>query len=475
VTNLADLTATELLDLYRSGAASPVEAVRDCLARIELLEPRVNAVLHLRAEACLAEAERSAGRYRDGTAGALDGVPYGLKDIIYTAGVPTTGGSKIYGDHVPTETAALAERLAAAGGLLLAKLQTYEFAFGGEINTHYGPMPNPWDLERTSGGSSSGSGAALAARYVPLTVGTDTGGSIRVPASFCGISGLKATFGRVPRHGVMPLSWTLDNAGPMARSAADCALMLGVMAGADPRDPTSLEAPVGDYLSALAEDLSGVRIGVPTDWFFAVCDPQVEAAARAAIEVMAEAGAEIVEVALPHADLSEIVCWTIMYAEAASLHEITFDRLGDYDTRFAERLVACQFVSATDYLHALRARSVLQRDYEAAFERVDAIVSPGSPVVAPRLDGMLAEVGDELVSWLEVCARCTMPYNVTGMPALSIPSGLDRRGMPMGISIAARPLDEATCFRVGHAFQTRTAHHRLVPPLVAGAATAVAS
>jgi aspartyl-tRNA(Asn)/glutamyl-tRNA(Gln) amidotransferase subunit A len=475
VTSLADLTATELLDLYRSGAASPVEAVRDCLARIELLEPRVNAVLHLRAEECLAEAERSAGRHRDGSAGPLEGVPYGLKDIVYTAGVPTTGGSKIYGDHVPAETAALAARLEAAGGLLLAKLQTYEFAFGGEINTHYGPMPNPWDLERTSGGSSSGSGAALAARYLPLAVGTDTGGSIRLPASFCGVSGLKATFGRVPRHGVMPLSWTLDHAGPMARSVEDCALMLSVMAGADPRDPTALEAPVGDYLAALSEDLSGVRIGVPTDWFFAVCDPQVEAAARTAIEVLAGAGAEIVDVALPHADLTEIVCWTIMYAEAASLHEITFGRLADYDTRFAERLVDCQFVSATDYLHALRARNVIQRDFEAAFERVDAIVAPGSPVVAPRLDGMLAELGDDLVTWLQVCARCTMPYNVTGMPALSIPSGLDSRGMPMGISIAARPLDEAACFRIGHAFQALTGHHRLAPGLVTGQASVVAS
>lgn len=474
MSSLADLTATELIDRYRTGAASPVEAVRDCLERIEALEPRVNAVLHLRGEECLSEAARSAERYRRGTAGPLEGVPYGLKDIIYTAGVPTTGGSKIHGSHVPAESAALAERLEVAGGLLLAKLQTYEFAFGGEINTHYGPMPNPWDLARTAGGSSSGSGAALAARYLPLTVGTDTGGSIRVPASFCGITGLKATFGRVPRHGVMPLSWTLDHAGPMARSVADAALMLGVMAGYDDRDPTAQTAPVGDYTAALTEDLTGVRIGVPVDWFFAICDPQVEAAARAAIEVLADAGADIVDVALPHAELIEIICWTIMYAEAASLHEITFDRLDDYDTRFAERLVNSQFVSATDYLHALRARSVIQRDFEAALSTVDAIVSPGSPVVAPRLDTMLAEVGDELVSWLDVCARCTMPYNLTGMPALSIPSGLDDRGMPVGISIAARPLDEATCLRVGHAFQLRTRHHLALPPLVAGTA-AVAS
>jgi Asp-tRNA(Asn)/Glu-tRNA(Gln) amidotransferase A subunit family amidase len=182
---------------------------------------------------------------------------------------------------------------------------------------------------------------------------------------------------------------------------------------------------------------------------------------------MEEAGATVVEVALPHARLTEAIGWTIMYPECASLHEITFDRLDDYDTRFAERLVACQFVSAADYLHALRARHLLQRDFEAAFERVDAIVTPGCPVVAPSLDGMLAEVGDRRVPWIDVVARCTMPYNVTGMPALSIPSGLDDRGMPMGIEIAARPLDEATCFRVGHAFQLRTDHHTLAPPLVA--------
>jgi aspartyl-tRNA(Asn)/glutamyl-tRNA(Gln) amidotransferase subunit A len=302
---------------------------------------------------------------------------------------------------------------------------------------------------------------------MPLAVGTDTGGSIRIPASFCGVSGLKATYGRVPRHGVMPLSWTLDHAGPMARSAADCALMLGVMAGHDRRDPTSLEAPVDDYLASLRGDLAGVRVGVPTDWFFAVCDPQVEAAAREAIAVLADAGAEIVEVALPHAHLSEAISWTIIYAEAASLHEITFDRLDEYDTRFAERLVNSQFVTAPDYLRALRARNLVQRDFEAAFEAVDAIVAPGSPVVAPPLDTMLAELGDERVPWLDVCARGTMPYNVTGMPALSIPSGLDDRGLPVGISIAARPLDEATCLRVGHAFQLRTDHHTRVPPLVA--------
>ena len=466
MTDLSTLTATELITLYLDRSASPVEAVKDCLKRIDALESSINAILTLRREECLAAAAVSADRYRQGTARPLEGVPYGLKDLVYTKAIRTTMGSKIYGDFVPSESAALAERLEAAGGLLLAKLQTFEFANGHEINPHYGRMPNPWDLSRSTGGSSSGPAAALAARYMPLAVGTDTGGSIRVPASFCGVTGLKPTFGRVPRNGVTPLSWTLDHAGPMTRSAEDCALMLGVLAGYDRRDPTSIEAPVDDYLSSLRADLSGVRIGIPRDWFFAICDPQVDASVHAAIAVLEDAGAEVVNVDLPHADLSEIIVWTIMYAECASLHEISFDRLDDYDPRFAEFLVDCQFVTATDYLHALRARHVVQRDFEAAFIKVDAIVSPTSPVVAPPFDTMLAEIGEKRVHWIDVCARCTYPYNVTGMPALSVPCGLNDSGLPMGISIAARPLDEATCLRIGYAFQQRTRHHQQVPPLV---------
>jgi aspartyl-tRNA(Asn)/glutamyl-tRNA(Gln) amidotransferase subunit A len=397
--------------------------------------------------------------------------------------VRTTGGSSLYGSWVPSESAALHERLQGAGGVLIAKLQTFAFAFGHEVNTAFGPMRNPWDLARTAGGSSSGSGAALAAREVPLAVGTDTGGSIRIPAAFCGVTGLKPTFGRVPRHGVMPLAWTLDHAGPMARSVEDVARMLGVMAGHDRRDPTSATAPVDDYVAALGGvggkgglgdiggELAGVRIGRPVDWFFDVIDPDVATATDAAFTVLASAGAEIVDVRLPNTHLAESIGWMILFGEMASLHEITFSRLEEYDLGFAERLVNGQFVSAADYLRCLRLRPLVQADYEDAFHQVDAVLTPAAPCSAPAFDGMMCRIGDEERSWLEICARNTFPFNVTGMPALVLPAGIDRFGLPVAIQVAARPYAESVCLRIGHAFQQLTQHHLASPPVLQTAAT----
>jgi aspartyl-tRNA(Asn)/glutamyl-tRNA(Gln) amidotransferase subunit A len=418
-----------------------------------------------RALASAAAAERRWAAGGDPTR-PLDGIPYALKDIIATAGVRTTGGSSIYGDWIPSESAALHERLEAAGGVLVAKLQTFAFAFGHEINTAFGEMRNPWDLARTAGGSSSGSGAALAAREVPLAVGTDTGGSIRIPAAFCGVTGLKPTFGRVPRHGVMPLAWTLDHAGPMARSVEDTARMLNVMAGKDQRDPTSAPAPVDDYLAALGGGVDGLRIGRPVDWFFDVVDPDVAAATDAAFTALASAGAKIVDVRLPQTHLAEAIGWIILFAEMASLHGVTFPRLDEYDLGFAERLVNAQFVSASDYLRCLRLRPLVQADYEAALDQVDALLMPAAPSSAPAFDGMMCRVGDEERSWLEICARNTFPFNVTGMPALVLPAGLDRFGLPVAIQVAARPYDESTCLRIGHVFQQLTDHHLAVPSVL---------
>jgi aspartyl-tRNA(Asn)/glutamyl-tRNA(Gln) amidotransferase subunit A len=464
VTELHELDAVELLALYAAGEASPVDAVRSCLDRIDAVDPAVNAVVTTCAESALAAAEVSATRWAAGEARPLEGVPYGLKDIIATAGVPTTGGSLLYQDHVPATSAALADRLAAAGGILAAKLETFEFAFGHQENRVSGPMRNPWDLDCTAGGSSSGSGAALAARMLPLTIGTDTGGSIRMPASYCGITGLKATYGRVPRHGVMPLSWTLDHAGPMARSAADVALMLSVIAGFDDRDPQSLDLPVHDWAGAASAGVDGLRIGL-CPWFTEVAHPDVRTALTGCLEDLEAAGAEVVEVAIPAIELSEIVCWAIMSAEVASLHAVTFDRLDEYDTAFAERMVNGHFVSARDYLHALRARSVVQAGFEAAFAEVDVLITPGSPSTAPRFGDMSVDVGGpERVPWLEVGPRCTMAANVTGVPALSFPTGFSG-GLPVGAQVMAPPGREDLCLQVAGAFQAASAVHREMPAL----------
>ena len=265
VSGLADLTASELLELYRRGEASPVEAVESCLGRIQRLDQAVGAVLTLLVERALSQAEESARRWRTGEARALEGVPYGLKDIIATKGIRSTGGSPLYTEYVPTQSATLAERLEDAGGVLVAKLNTFEFAAGSNATSS-----NPWNLEHWPAGSSSGSTVAVAAHELPLAIGTDTGGSIAIPAAFCGVVGLKPTFGRIPRSGIMPLSWTLDHAGPLTRSTLDAALALKVMAGADARDPTSASAPVDDYVGNIDAGLHTICIGVPTDWFFDV-------------------------------------------------------------------------------------------------------------------------------------------------------------------------------------------------------------
>ncbi len=467
MSELWELDALELRELFAAGTASPTEALDSCLTRIAAVDGEVNAVLTLCEERARADAGVSDARWADGTARPMEGIPFGLKDIISTAGIPTTGGSSIYADFVPDEDACLTSRLSEAGGVLIAKLMTYEFAFGGEVNTHYGAMRNPHDLSRTTGGSSGGSGGAIAAREMPLAIGTDTGGSIRLPAAYCGITGLKPTYGRVPRHGVMGLSWTLDHAGPMARSVADVALMLDAIAGGDPRDPHAPDIAVPDHLGGLGGSIAGMRIGVPTAWFFERLHPDVRQACDDALEVLVSLGCEVVPVELPGIELAERAGWTIMAAESASYHEGTFDRLDEYDERFAERLVSSQFVTALDYLAAQRYRSVVQESMGRALASVDVLFTPGTPTTAPRLGVMEADLGDEIVPWLEVAARCTFPFNLTGMPALVLPSGLDRHGLPMSIQLAARPFDDLACLRVGHAFQTATEHHRVAPALAA--------
>jgi aspartyl-tRNA(Asn)/glutamyl-tRNA(Gln) amidotransferase subunit A len=473
MTELADLTATQLLAEFRAGTAGPSEGVESCLARIDALDGKLNAVLTLVADAARARAVESERRWKDGQPRPLEGVPYVLKDIIATKGIRTTGGSAIYRDNVPAVNASLAQRLEDAGGVLLAKVQTMEFAYGHEENSTWGPMLNPWDLARTTGGSSSGSGAAVAARYAPLAIGTDTGGSIRDPSSFCNLTGIKATYGRVPRHGVMALAWSLDHAGPMTRDVRDAALMLEVVAGYDERDPMSSRHAVEPYSQLLGDGTaSGLRVGVPVEWFWDIVDPEVEAAARNVIATLAAQGATVQDVHLPNAHIADVVGWTVMLAEFGSLHEVTWNRLREYDTGNQDSLPAAQFVSASDYLRAQRLRNVVQRDFEAAFSEVDVLVVPGSIGVAPRLDDMGMTVDGTYYGYIEHFLRTMFIFNVTGLPALSVPSGLNSEGLPMGVQIVARPFDEATAFRAAYALQSTTDFHTAAPPILSAAASA---
>jgi aspartyl-tRNA(Asn)/glutamyl-tRNA(Gln) amidotransferase subunit A len=469
MSELADLGVADLLQAYRTRAASPLEAVSSCLDRIDRLDGRLNAVLTLLVERALDSARESTDRWMRGNPRPLEGIPYGLKDIIATAGIRTTGGSALYADWIPGENATLVDRLEASGAILLAKLYTFEFAGGANATTC-----NPWDLERTAAGSSSGSVVAVAGRELPLTVGTDTGGSIAIPAAFAGVTGLKPTYGRVPRTGIMPLSWTLDHAGPIARSTLDAALALQAMAGWDPRDPTSGTAAVPDYTTPIERGVEGLRIGVPTDWFFDVCDPEIAAATHQAIRELERAGAVVREVALPSTRQVQLhaIELTVVYAEMSSLHSATFDRLEAYGPEFQRLLTRGQFVHAADYLHALRARHLVQRDFEHAFDSVDALIVPGCVCVAPRHDHMAAKIGDQELPLLDVISRTTAVFDITGMPTITIPSGLDRQGLPMGIAVATRPYDEVTCFQIAHAYQQLTGHHQLTPPVVEADAAA---
>jgi aspartyl-tRNA(Asn)/glutamyl-tRNA(Gln) amidotransferase subunit A len=463
--SLADASARELLHLFSTGDAQPVDAVRDCLARMEEVEPSINSVITPLAERALDQAAESGKKWRDGTARRLEGVPYGLKDIIATAGILSTGGSSLYKDNVPTEDAVLASRLADAGGILLGKLHTFEFACGGAINKTFGIARNPWDTNRTTGGSSSGSGAAVAAGEVPLAIGTDTGGSIRIPCAYNGITGIKATFGRVPRHGVMGLSWTLDHAGPMTRTVEDAALMLGVIAGGDPKDATSFDLPVPDYLASVGAPINGMRIARARGWLEDVAHPGVLEKLEQALAVLSTQGVEVVDVEIPDIDLTATAGWTVMYAEMLSLHDAHFPMIEDRDEMGAGLLAASPFVSANDYLAALRFRPMLQKQLETAMEGCDALATPTVVTVAPLLADMLADLGDHKVDWLEVAVRNCIPFNFTGSPALVLPMGLVN-DMPTSLQLVGRPFDEGTLFALGSAFQRITDHHRLRPPLL---------
>ncbi|MCW2678535.1 MAG: Amidase [Modestobacter sp.] len=464
MSDMADLTASELLGLFASGAVSPVDAVQACTERISAVDDQLNAVLVLLADDALAQARESEQRWVDGTARPLEGVPYGLKDIIATAGVLTTGGSALYRANVPDTDAALAARLAGAGGIRLAKLHTFEFACGGADNRTFGMCRNPWDTSRTTGGSSSGSGAAVAAGEVPLAIGTDTGGSIRIPAAYCGITGLKPTFGRVPRHGVMGLSWTLDHAGPMTRSVADAALMLGVIAGRDARDPTSSGRPVPDYAPALTASAEGMVIGRPRGWFEDKLQPEVAEAFERAVGEMVAAGVRVVDVDLPDVDLWDVAGWSVMYPEALSLHGGHMHDVENRDAMGAGMLATAPYVHASDYLRGLRYRRVAQGQLETAMQGVAALVTPGAISVAPPLGDISST--DDSAGWLLDATRPSMPFNYTGNPALCLPAGLVD-GLPVSLQLVARPHDEASLFTLGAAYQSATDHHTTRPALLA--------
>ena len=461
---------TELARLVATRAVSPVEVVEAHLGRIEALDGRVRAYITVMGDAAREQAKAAeAAVHAGGSLAPLHGVPIALKDLYCTRGVRTTAGSRLLGDFRPDEDATVVERLTRAGAITLGKLNMHEFAFGPEgLNQHYGTAWNPWDAgtHRICGGSSSGSGAAVAAGLAPGALGSDTGGSIRIPSALCGITGIKPTYGRVSRAGVLPLAWSMDHVGPMCRTAADCALMLWAMAGYDPRDPTTSVLPVPDYRQALTGDVKGLRIGVLRSFFLESAAPEVARAVEQAMAVMQGLGATVQDVALDTARHGAAASYAVLSPEAYAYHEEWLrTRAAEYGADVRERLRVGAFVSAADYLKGQRLRTLIRQDVDAALARLDVLIAPTTPIAATPVDAGEVEVGGQRQAVRPLLVRFTRYFNLSGHPVVSAPCGFTGDGLPVGLQIVGRPFDEATTLRLADAYQRATDWHRRRPPL----------
>jgi aspartyl-tRNA(Asn)/glutamyl-tRNA(Gln) amidotransferase subunit A len=462
-TPLHDVSIVEASARIRERELSPLELTRACLERISALEPDIKAFVTVLADEALAAAQAAEDEIqRGGYRGPLHGIPIALKDLYNTAGIRTTSSSRQRDEYVPTYDAAATERLAAAGTILLGKTVTHEFAYGVVSQ----PTCNPWDLDRIPGGSSGGSAAAVAAGECLGAMGSDTGGSIRIPAAFTGITGIKPTFGRVSKYGVAPLGYSLDHAGPMARSVEDAAIMLQAVSGYDPRDRTSIERPVPDFTASLHDGVSGLRLGVPSNYYFDNVDPEVRAAVDAAIRLLAGQGAELVPVELPHIEYALPAEFAIVFGEASSFHQ---RYLREHPERYTPEvrilLEAGELLPAPVYVKAQRARALIQQGFREAFEaqRLVALLAPTLPATAARHGQQVYDYGDPEPITIS-CVRLSCPANLTGLPALSVPCGFSSEGLPVGLQIIGRPFDEPTVLRVGQAYQGVTEWHLRRPP-----------
>jgi aspartyl-tRNA(Asn)/glutamyl-tRNA(Gln) amidotransferase subunit A len=447
---------TGLSKLIGKREISPVEVIDAFLERIEAVQKKINIFITVlereaRRAAQQAEDEIVKGHYR----GPLHGIPLAAKDLFFTAGVKTTCGTRILADFVPEENGTVISRLIEAGAILVGKTNMHEFAFGTtNLNNHYGHARNPWNSDHITGGSSGGSAAAIAGSCALLTLGTDTGGSIRIPSALCGTVGLKPTFGRVSKYGVYPLCWSLDHPGPMTRTVADAAIALSFMAGHDPKDPCSKDVPVRDYYSCLTGDIKGVRVGVPDTFYFEQIEPEVKAGVKKAVDGLKDLGAEVRPVRIPDLDEAAAATLLILSSEAASclekFHRTRPNDIGD-DVRARLDLGAVQL--ATHYVKAQRIRRIAQENFSRVLTEVDVLVTPGVSITAPRLEESIVRLDDDDVPVGVALTRCTRIYNLVGLPSVSVPVGLSQAGLPIGIQIAGRPFDEELVLRVAEAYE----------------------
>ncbi|HLG72227.1 MAG TPA: amidase [Chloroflexota bacterium] len=460
---ILNLSLAQLAAAYRAGRVSPVEATQACLDRIEKLDGGLHAFITVTGELALSQARQAEADLKAGKdLGPLHGIPVALKDLYATKGIRTTAHSNVLREWVPDEDSTAAAKLAQAGTVLLGKLSMHEFAFGGPDNgSAFPPARNPWNPAYITGGSSSGSGGALAARMCFGSLGSDTGGSIRNPANMCGVAGIKPTYGLVSRHGVLPLSWSLDHCGPLARTVEDCAILLQAIAGHDPLDPASANVPIPDYRAAIGGSVAGLRLGVPRSWFDEGegVDPKVLSAFEEAVRVLKDAGASVVEVDGTPFGEARAANTTILIAEAYAYHEENIRKQPhNYGPSVLNRVREGALLSAADYIQAQRCRAAIGQRVRDIMRNVDLILSPAGARPAQAFDGYDADVTYKTPSF-------TNAFNLTGLPAMSVPCGFTSAGLPIGLQIAGRAFEETTVFRLAHAYEQATDWHTRAPAL----------
>jgi aspartyl-tRNA(Asn)/glutamyl-tRNA(Gln) amidotransferase subunit A len=471
VSGLADLSLVEAADAVRRGEATATGLLEACWANLEHANPKVNATIWVDREQAEAAARMADAAVQSGGAlGRLHGVPMAHKDMYYQAGRPCTCGSRIRKDFRPDYTATVIERMAAEGAFVWGGLNMAEFAQNPTgHNREFGDCHNPWSLPYITGGSSSGSGASVAARFNYAALGSDTGGSIRLPASACGVTGLKPTQTRVSRYGAMPLSFSHDNVGPLARTARDCARIMSVIAGHDPRDPISADIPVPDYEAALIGDLRGTRIGVAETYFLDGADNAVVEAMEHALAVLKERGATVSRVTLPHMDAVSAYGGIVSRCEGPTIHaQWLRERPGDYAPHLSARMYPGLAIPAAYYIEALSRRGPVLRAFAAeVFAQVDLIATPTIRTCLPTLAETDVDNGppEAIQRFLAISAN-TRPFNYLGLPAISAPCGFDPNGLPMGLQLAGRPFGEGRVLMAADAYQRDTNWHTLRPPVL---------
>jgi aspartyl-tRNA(Asn)/glutamyl-tRNA(Gln) amidotransferase subunit A len=451
------VTISDLAQRLRRREISPVEVTRDCLARIEKLNPALNAFITVMAESAMTDAREAEGEIGRGEwRGALHGVPVALKDLIDTVGVRTTAASALYKDRVPNEDSEVVRRLREAGAVIVGKNNLHEFAYGGSsLVSYFGDVHNPWDVGRIAGGSSGGSAAAVAAGLAYAAIGTDTAGSIREPAALCGCVGLKPTYGRVSSRGVIPLSASLDHIGPLAATVEDAAIVLQAIAGYDPADVTSVNVLVADYVSALRERVKGMRVGVPREYFYDDLDGEVAAAMEHALAGLQSLGAELREV-----KLDVPTDRMLQAAESYAYHAQNVERSPQsYQAETVRRIRSGEKVTAAEYIQRRREQDEARRNLRAIFGEVDVLVTPTMPMAAPAIAELKANPDALRPAELRLL-RNTRPFNVWGLPAISVPCGFTQGGLPIGMQIAGAHWREDLVLRVAYAYEQATAWHK---------------